>query len=237
MAGDAVFTLLDLSTPLTEAWGRAITQHITEAYRDNFSVVRSILADVAPPHDKFDCIVSPANSYGRLDGGFDYFLAEALSPDDIDAPTHVAQAELYRRWKGFAPPGSRTLVPLKGSVCENNVHDCAYIALCPTMRVPEGVNWNREIVYNCVWSLLISLDHHNKVVEASGEGTKISRVLMPGLATGVGGVPPERCAQQTALAIRDFIDACANEEKWSSLKWESAIAYAEDCRRTYRDIH
>jgi hypothetical protein len=63
------FILLDLSPKLIEEWQSAIAQHIPEAYRDKFSMIQSFLSDLAPPHNQFDCIVSPANSYGRLDGG------------------------------------------------------------------------------------------------------------------------------------------------------------------------
>ena len=31
------------------------------------------------------------------------------------------------------------------------------------MRIPEDVVWNREIVYNCVWWMLITLEQHNRV--------------------------------------------------------------------------
>ena len=34
---------------------------------------------------------------------FDYFLSEILSPDDVLAPTRLAQATLYEHWKGYAP--------------------------------------------------------------------------------------------------------------------------------------
>lgn len=165
---------------------------------------------------------------------FDYFLSEFLSPDDLLAPTRLAQATLYEHWKGYAPPGSCTLVPLDSSVCENNSHGCAFIALCPTMRIPEDVVWNREIVYNCVWSLLIALEQHNRVVELSGDGTSIRRILMTGLATGVGNVSPQRCAQQMALAVRDFIDASQNAGKWRCMEWNDAVDYAHDCRRTHQ---
>ena len=148
------------------------------------------------------------------------------------ASTWLAQATLYQHWKGYAPPGSCILVPLAGSACENNAHGCAFIALCPTMRIPEDVVWNREIVYNCVWSLLNTLEQHNRVVEISGDGTSIRRILMTGLATGVGNVSPQRCAQQMALAVRDFIDASQNAGKWSCLEWDEAVD-AHDCRRTH----
>ena len=102
------------------------------------------------------------------------------------------------------------------------------------MRIPEDVVWNREIVYNCMWSLLVSLDQHNQAEEISRNGKRIHKVLMTGLATGVGNVSAERCAQQMALAVENFIDASENPEKWSSMEWDDALTYAHDCRRTHR---
>lgn len=64
-----------------------------------------------PSSSKFDLVVSPANSYGRLDGGFDVAISRAFSPrNDYLALTRVAQAKLYDEWRGFAPPGTCTLV-------------------------------------------------------------------------------------------------------------------------------
>ncbi|KZT05589.1 macro domain-like protein [Laetiporus sulphureus 93-53] len=232
---DVRFTLLDLSAALIEEWQRAFNQHLPNAVPDRITLVQAMLADLKPPLSQFDCIVSPANSYGRLDGGFDYFLSEAIAPaDDLLAPTRLVQATLYRRWRGYAPPGTCTLVSLSGSTCENNSHACAYIAICPTMRIPEVVLWNREVVYNCVWSLLVAVDEHNRSVKATGAGTEIRRVLMTGLATGVGCVSAERCAQQMALAMKHFEDASLNADKWSALGWDDAIRYTEESRATHR---
>jgi O-acetyl-ADP-ribose deacetylase (regulator of RNase III) len=98
------------------------------------------------------------------------------------------------------------------------------------MRIPENVVWNREVVYNCMWSLLVSLEKHN---EEADDGTKIRKVLMTGFGTGTGGVSAERCAHQMALAIRDFIDACENVEKWRAIKWADVMDLTQDCRRTH----
>ena len=167
---------------------------------------------------------------------FDYFLAKALSPNNVSAPTGFVQAALYKQWKGFAPPGSCTLIPLKGSSFENNPPGCAYIALCPTMRIPGSVTWNREIVYNLMWSILVSLEQHNAAVDdltQIGTGVRIRKVVMTGLGTGVGGISSERFAQQMALAVKHFLDASANPEKWSSLSWDNTISYDVEIRRTH----
>jgi hypothetical protein len=61
--------LLDVKHSLIEEWKTALKEHIPEVI-DKFFVVESTLENLkSGPHEKFDCIVSPANSYGRLDGG------------------------------------------------------------------------------------------------------------------------------------------------------------------------
>jgi len=172
---------------------------------------------------------------------FDYFLSEALAPsDDFDALTRVTQKVLYTKWKGYAPPGTCTLIPLESTPCYPNTHSCRFMALCPTMRVPGNVNWNREVVYNCVWSLLNVLSQHNsRSISGTSDDNKradeakIKSVLITGLATGVGGVSAEKCAKQMAMAFADFNDASLNEEKWSSFNWDTALDYANACRDTY----
>jgi hypothetical protein len=63
------FILLDINRSLIEEWKLALKEHFPEVI-DKFSVVESMLKNLkSGPHQQFDCIVSPANSYGRLDGG------------------------------------------------------------------------------------------------------------------------------------------------------------------------
>ena len=101
------------------------------------------------------------------------------------------------------------------------------------MRVPHSVTWNRDVVYNCTWSLLNAIDQHNVSAAAGDAEAKIRKVLMTGLATGVGGVSSERCAQQMALAVKHYLDASANAEKWSSLQWKDALGYDRETSRTH----
>ncbi|RPD57386.1 hypothetical protein L226DRAFT_161126 [Lentinus tigrinus ALCF2SS1-7] len=66
-----------------------------------------------------------------------------------------------------------------------NAFKCRFVALCPTMRTPASVTWHREIVYNCVWSLLVAIDEHNARAANEPEGGgRIETVVMTGLATG-----------------------------------------------------
>lgn len=63
------FIFLDSSSALPPEWGRALRQHVPETFREQFIVIHGRLNQLSGPSSRFDCIVSPANSHGRLDGG------------------------------------------------------------------------------------------------------------------------------------------------------------------------
>ncbi|EER40333.1 conserved hypothetical protein [Histoplasma capsulatum H143] len=104
------------------------------------------------PHTQpFDVVVSPANSYGRLDGAFDDAISRTFCLPDHPylTLTRAAQKTLYERWRGYAPPGTCTLVPFPEEIVKAGkaLGGCRWVALCPTMRMPENVVWDREVVY------------------------------------------------------------------------------------------
>ncbi|KAH9890161.1 hypothetical protein F4778DRAFT_374614 [Xylariomycetidae sp. FL2044] len=205
----------------------------------------------------FDTIVSPANSYGRLDGAFDDAISRALSPaDDYLALTRAAQSQLYRARRGFAAPGTCTLVRIPGHFRDRSRRGrdwggaVRHLALCPTMRTPADANWDREVVYECVWNLLCEVDNHNRALllrrEAGGDKKdqdkdkekekekEIRSVLMTPLATGVGRVSPERWAAQTVLALKHFLQASEDPDKWSRLDWGDFGVSAAEVESTWR---
>lgn len=168
---------------------------------------------------KFDLIVSPANSFGLLDGGFDDAISRAFSPrEDYIALTRVVQRKLYDEYRGFAPPGTCTLVRMPGDfeAKSRNIWGTKYLALCPTMKIPQDVTWDREVVYEVIWSLLCAIDKHNR---SAPEGEKIHSILMTPMATGYGKVSPQRWAHQTVLAMKHFQDSIKNPAEWSKLNW------------------
>jgi O-acetyl-ADP-ribose deacetylase (regulator of RNase III) len=191
-----------------------------------------------PASTKFDLVVSPANSYGRLDGGFDDAISRAFAPkDDYMALTRVAQEALYRDYRGFAPPGTCTLVGIPDHFTQRskNVWGTRYVGLCPTMRMPQDVKWDREVVYECIWSLLCAIDKHNREAsQGTSNGSEIRSILMTPLATGAGFVSPKRWASQTVLAIKHFVDAGDNPSKWSALGWGEIRTHAKEVAKTWK---
>ncbi|CAM1508673.1 Fc.00g055210.m01.CDS01 [Cosmosporella sp. VM-42] len=224
-------------------------EHFSEAFEDarkTFRLPSSVPIQIhnyrlsaLPSSVRFDTIVSPANSYGRLDGAFDDAISRALSPkDDYLALTHVVQRTLYEQCRGFAAPGTCTLVRIPDGFQERsrNVWGTSRIALCPTMRMPADVRWDREVIYECIWNLLCSIDNHNRNVgegkAAAGE-EEIRNVLMTPLATGVGRVSAERWAAQTVLAMKHFVEASELPDKWRALEWHEFGKHCAEVQLTW----
>ncbi|RDW76773.1 uncharacterized protein DSM5745_06765 [Aspergillus mulundensis] len=199
-----------------------------------------------PPSTKYDLIVSPANSYGRLDGSFDDAISRAFCLPDhpYDTLTRAAQRVLYDKHRGFAPPGSCTLVPFPAELLDTDTSDstargrnpwgCAWVAICPTMRVPDDVRWDREVVYECVWSLLCAVEGWNRGCLGDGDAARIRSILVTPMATGCGGVDATRWAEQFVLALAHFGEAVMKPERWGGLGWEEIYRDVWAVQRTWK---
>ncbi|KAI5918518.1 hypothetical protein F4810DRAFT_691756 [Camillea tinctor] len=234
--------LLCMHEAASDAFTRAVADHKITSGLLNYTIHNTFLADL-PSSLTFDLIVSPANSYGILDGGFDDAISRALSPkSDYNALTQVVQKELYRLHNGFLPPGSCCIVKIpesfRGTLRYNdgNGWGCRYLALCPTMRVPSRCDWDKEVVYECIWGLLNAIEHHNSSVSGEGGDTsaKIKSILMTPLGTGTGGVSNDKWAKQAVLAIKHWIDAKQNPGRWASINWMDASEINKELVLTHK---
>lgn len=210
-----------------------------------------------PGSINFDLLVSPANSYGILDGGFDDAISRAFSPkNDYIALTRHVQGELYERCRGFLLPGGCEIVGYPQSFASKtrtgHAWGAKYIGLCPTMRVPGDCSWDREVVYECVWGLLCKIYSHNKKVrETAGRAgtaatghaenvltdrteSAIKSILMTPLGTGTGGVTAERWAHQLVLALKHFDQSEKEAGNWKVMNWSEAGKLALEVRKTWQ---
>lgn len=222
--------LLCMESEFITAFDEALQTHWSDFALDKIKITKfNARLNSLPPSVKFDLVVSPANSYGRLDGAFDHAISLAFSPrKDYHALTRAAQSVLYDKWRGYAPPGSCTLVEFPENLKQND-RNCSWVAICPTMREPENVNWDREVVYECVWSLLCQLEGHNR----RNLDNKIESILMTPLATGIGKVSKERWAAQAVLALKHFVDSLEKPQEWSSLQWDTIEKIDDEVRQTW----
>jgi O-acetyl-ADP-ribose deacetylase (regulator of RNase III) len=219
---DVNFILCDIKTDLVQAWKTQITKQLSVNQITKFKIYNSTLQECSQ-YENFDCIVSPANSNTILDGSFDLVISKYINPNDPGKISSWCQEYSFNYYQGYQLAGTCLLIPL-----EQNKPNVKFIAHTPTMRYPSNVKWNKEIVYNCMWSLLSQIYQYNK----NNAHNKIETVFLTGFATGIGRFPPEVCAAQMILAYKHF---CFNvENNIKNNTWYSVNQKSIDIEETYR---
>jgi O-acetyl-ADP-ribose deacetylase (regulator of RNase III) len=146
-----------------------------------------------------DAVVSPANSFGYMDGGIDlvysWFFGRELETN--------LRALLREHHYGELPVGQAV-------VLSTGHKSIPFLVSAPTMRVAGSINGTVNI-YLAFRAALIAVLSHNKSARSP-----IGSLLVPGLGTGVGEVPPPRAARQMRLAIGALIP-------WADRLW--AVGY------------
>ena len=171
---------------LADAWQEAMDDI------DCVSIHRGSIRKVA-----CDAVVSPANSFGFMDGGID---AVHLRHFGWGVEDRLRQVILDRH-HGELLVGRAELVET-GDL----VHP--YLIAAPTMRVPMALGAETVNPFLATRAALLLVKHG---AFDSGEfaGKRISEVVQaiafPGMGTGVGGVPVEICARQMRAAIDEFL--------------------------------
>jgi O-acetyl-ADP-ribose deacetylase (regulator of RNase III) len=137
---------------------------------------------------EFDCLVSPANSFGLMDGGTDGAIIRFFG----DALQKRVQKRIVEEFLGEQPVGTSMIV-------ETSHPEHPYLAHTPTMRIPMPIA-RTDNVYLATWAMLVAVHRHNQAAER-----RINVVACPGLGTGVGRMQFPEAARQMALAYRNFL--------------------------------
>ena len=148
-----------------------------------FSTRRGPFPENAPIDVAADAVVSPANSFGFMDGGID---AVYTHPFGLALERRI-QALLAAEHGGELPVGCAVIV-------ESGSPEIPWCVSAPTMRVPEAVP-DTANAYLAFRAALRAVLAHN----AAGR-RPIRQVLCPGLATTTGRMPVGRCAAQMRAA-------------------------------------
>ena len=132
-------------------------------------------------------IVSPANSFGFMDGGLDLALARRFGWGVAEA----VQQEIMARSLGELLVGESVVVPTRDRTVR-------WLIAAPTMRAPEPL----RTTVNPYLAM--------KAVALACRGFGIPSVACPGLGTGIGEVNPLTAARQMARAWKEtaLSEAC-----------------------------
>ena len=127
-------------------------------------------------------VVSPANSQGYMDGGFDRALVAYFG------------ASLERRVRDAIAARPEGYLPIGASVAIETGHArVPYLIVAPTMLSPEFVE--AQNAYRAMRAIL-------RVAPQLPEAHRT--IYCPGLCTGVGGVEPTAAAAEMATAYWDW---------------------------------
>ena len=141
-----------------------------------------------------DCLVSPANSFGLMDGGMDAAITAYFG----DQLQERVQQRIIDEYSGEQPVGTSFII-------ETNNESIPYLAHTPTMRVPANIN-GTDNVYLATKATL---------EEVKREGIK--SLILPAFGAGAGQVNPQEVARQTAVAL----NTVKNHAK--EIDWEYAL--------------
>jgi O-acetyl-ADP-ribose deacetylase (regulator of RNase III) len=123
-------------------------------------------------------MVSPANSFGIMDGGLDAAIRDTLG----FTVQQRAQRAIVERHHGELPVGAAELV-------ETGDARWPVLVIAPTMRIPESVEETLN-AYLAFRAMLLACKRAN-----------IASLVCCGLGTGIGGMEPRRSAVQMRMAL------------------------------------
>lgn len=152
------------------------------------------------PGKDYDCVITPGNSFGIMDGGFDKVIANKF-PNSQDA-VHFA---IGRFWGKEMPVGQAITVSLGGNL---------QLCYAPTMCFP-GPAKEKDIAYRVALAAFCQIVHFNKMTPDK----KISEVVMPLFCTATGGMPAEVSYDQIVYAYQRIVGDSPNlpEKNWTKL--------------------
>lgn len=189
--------LRDISRDLVTRWG------CQEAFGDaKFKdLVEISCGDIFEGAPAADAIVSPANSFGFMDGGIDMAYTRHFGWQMQER----LQALLREKHYGELPVGQAVVIPayppderldkLALSPTKNQGQPIRFLVSAPTMRIPCDVHKTVN-AYLAFRAVLIAVKEHN----AANPGDAIRSVLCPGLGTAVGRMLYRKCAVQMRTA-------------------------------------
>lgn len=202
--------LTAVSYDLAQAWRRFCAEYPMVQLHEG-----SIL-DVA-----CDAAVSPANSFGFMDGGVDAVYLRRFGAE-VQERVQQLIADFH---------GGELLVG-DAEIVETGDAAIPYLIVAPTMRVPMILRdtVNPYLSARAVLRLVLHGTFRQGALAGTPVRERIRRVAFPGLGTGVGQVSANVCAHQVAQAIQDVLLGRTSMPR----TWAEASERHQDLTGTHR---
>lgn len=199
--------LLDINKDMTDAWKRYFKCYT------NVEIINDDFATFMNNHPEIDTVVSPANSFGLMDGGYDLAITNYFGKQLMED----VQLEIIENWHGEQPVGTSISVPIKDARGKNlfakdNIGRKSLMILIhtPTMRTPEVIN-DYRIIYQCMRTTLIEAEEIDS-----------RYVVIPAFGGSCGQVPYDEIARLMCLA---YTQICFEPEE---ITWKYAMKVKRD---------
>jgi O-acetyl-ADP-ribose deacetylase (regulator of RNase III) len=170
-------TICDLNPAVISAW---------LGFQDTPDLVNGSIIDL-----ECDAVVSPANSFGWMDGGVDYAYSKHFGWQVQEN----LQQQLARMPFGELLVGEALIVPTGNA-------RIPYLISAPTMRVPMRITDPADIMLAVRAAVALARKH------------SFSHIAFPGMGTGCGDVAPWDAARATLAGIRAALAPPAAPAGW-----------------------
>ncbi len=178
--------LLDNKSPMCLAWKK---------YFKDIPNVKVVNEDIEYYDlSNIDCLVSPANSYGLMDGGYDLALTRMFGND----LQHAVQNYIIDNLYGEQQVGSSIIVDIPNTN-KKLIHT-------PTMRIPSPIV-DSEIIYTSMRSTLMCALNNN-----------IKTIIIPAFGGATGMVPFNTIAREMYKAYIQIFNITINVHSWRDVE-------------------
>ena len=162
--------LLDINKAIGEAFKREFKDY------DEVEVVIDEFSHFMDAHNDIECIVSPANSFGIMSGGYDKAITDYFGKGVQIEVQHYIKENLF----GEQPVGTSIIVDIPNTN-KKLIHT-------PTMRLPSRI-LDPMVIYHSMRSTLIVAINNN-----------IQSIVIPAFGGLTGQVKPDVLARYMRLA-------------------------------------
>lgn len=198
--------LLDINKNMTDAWQKYFKSF---GEVEDIEIVNEDFATFMDKHPNIEAVVSPANSFGLMDGGYDKAITDYFGKDLMKE----VQRKIMFDWRGEQPVGTSMSVPIYNRVF-NTIYGSKICQLIhtPSMRTPEVIKDSR-IIYQCMRTTLI---------EALRQ--QVGNIVIPAFGGLTGRVPCDEIAKMMYLAYKQIYN------QPEELNWGYAMHIAKELR-------
>lgn len=171
--------LLDYNVNMTDAWEKYFSKEI------DVHIVCDDFANFMKEHPTIDGIVSPGNSFGLMDGGYDKAITNYFGTwlmKDV-------QKTILEYLGGEQGVGTCLTITTH---LTNIVDDKILLLHTPTMRTPEKI-YDIRVIYQCMRETLIAAKHSNR-----------TEIVIPAFGACTGGVSCDDVARMMFLAYKQI---------------------------------